>query len=216
MNNNRNFIYQFAIFLFSLIGVFLTFHMHFLTISEQDCQVGGCTAMFNSLSPLGISNVYWGMLFYISISMLSLISSISNDKRNKIIISIRNYLISFGFIYSILLVLYQFNIGFCKLCLISAIISAILFILILKIGFKNTSFQINQKNKYLYPSSIFAILLFITIDSINYKQINTNEYNQITIKDIKHDYKVSSSKTGSVLLGDSEAKVTIVKWTDFQ
>ena len=31
MNNNKNFIYQFAIFLFSFVGIFLTFRMHFLS-----------------------------------------------------------------------------------------------------------------------------------------------------------------------------------------
>ena len=140
MNKNNNFIYHFAIFLFSSIGIFLTYRMHMLNSLELDCGSGGCSNVFNSFHLFGISNIYIGMVHYTTLSALSFISLYSSDKINKWNISIRNTLIIVGFLYSIFLMLYLIlgEIGFCELCFYSACISTILFFSVIKSGFKNT------------------------------------------------------------------------------
>ena len=219
MNNNKNFIYQFAIFLFSFVGIFLTFHMHFLSSSQQECNLGSCLTIFDSISPLGISNIYWGMLYYITLTLLSLLAAIlKNEFKNKIIL-IRNYLIIFGFIYSIFLVLYQIlNIGLCELCLISSLICTLLFTLVILLGIKNTTnIKTYKHSNTLYASLSFVMIFAIVFNSINYKSTDSYELDLTMIqKQIESAPIYNIPISGSVVLGNPKAKITVLEFTDFQ
>jgi len=206
MNKNNNFIYHFAIFLFSSIGIFLTYRMHMLSSLELDCSSGGCSNVFNSFHLFGISNIYIGMVHYTTLSVLSFISLYSSDKINKWNISIRNNLIIVGFLYSTFLMSYLIlgEIGFCELCFYSACISTILFISIIKLGIQNTSVNVGGPIKHLYTISIAIIISLI----IFHNPVEENKQIALKTKDIPI--------TESIILGNPNATVTITEFTDFQ
>ena len=203
MNKNNNFIYHFAIFLFSSIGIFLTYRMHLLSTLNQECSSGSCLAVFESFSLFGISNIYIGMLHYSILTGLGLASIFLKKSIHKKLILIRNAMIVFGFLYSMFLISYIVfgDIGFCELCLYSASISSILFILAIKSGIRNTSVKVKGSMKYLYITSI-SIIIFLIISH------NPEEHIDSKPK------KISIAK--SVVLGNPNAKITITEFTDFQ
>ena len=219
MNKNNNFIYHFAIFLFSSIGIFLTYRMHMLNSLELDCGSGGCSNVFNSFHLFGISNIYIGMVHYTTLSALSFISLYSSDKINKWNISIRNTLIIVGFLYSIFLMLYLIlgEIGFCELCFYSACISTILFFSVIKSGFKNTSININNSTRYLYTISAAIIALLIVFHNPTKSESKIKNLTPTEIeKHIKEAKVYNIPISGSVVWGNPNAKVTITEFTDFQ
>jgi len=174
--------------------------MHFGLSNSQDCGVGGCLNTFNSFKPLGISNVYWGMLYYFSLTMLSMTPVILRlNNIYKFFIKTRNYLIISGFIYSAFLILYIAfsDANFCMLCFISFLICTSLFAITVKIKFSYTYKKSNLN--ILYPITLIICTLFIVF---NYNNVSKDTYN--------------ISISSSVVLGNPDARVTIVKWTDFQ
>jgi protein-disulfide isomerase/uncharacterized membrane protein len=78
----------------------------------------------------GVSNVVWGLLYYLVIAGLGFLVSRTSGTRLQQLKQLRAALIAIGFLYSGYLVYYQATqIGaFCKLCLTSAGIAAALFV----------------------------------------------------------------------------------------
>ena len=178
--------------------------MHFSLSNSQDCGIGGCLSTFNSFKPLGLSNVYWGMLYYCSLTILGMMPILLKlDDIYKIFIKVRNYMILSGFAYSAFLMLYIASSGlpFCALCFISFLICSLLFAILIKIKFSNTY---NKSNiNIVYPVTLVICALFIIF---NYTNISIS-------KDIDK-YRIPISN--SVVLGNPNARITIIKWTDFQ
>jgi protein-disulfide isomerase len=79
----------------------------------------------------GMSNVIWGLIFYLGLTVLSSATSVVGRKKLVRVKQLRAGLIGIGFLYSIYLVYVQLvQIGeYCKLCLISAGIVVALFAL---------------------------------------------------------------------------------------
>ena len=199
MNKNNN-LYQILIFILVSTGIYLTFHMHFNLSAGQDCSTGGCSNTFNALKPLGLSNVYWGMLYYFTLAILCLTPIVLRfNNFYTFFIRIRNYLIFSGFLYSTFLMLYiAFSrLPFCTLCFMSFLICSSLFAILIKIKFSDAY---NKSNANIaYPITLIICTLFIIFD---YTNINKDKYN-IPI-------------SNSVVLGNPNARVTIIEWTDFQ
>ena len=211
MNKNNNFIYHFAIFLFSSIGVFLTYRMHILHANNQNCgEDGSCLQAFNSFSIFGFSNIELGMFYYSTLTILGLGALFLNKTINKKISLLKNSMIVFGFIYSLYLVSYLFfsDLGFCELCLYSACICTILFILVIKSGFRRT-IEVKGKTKYLYLASI-SIIIFLIIFN------NSKELELESDKNFVDLPVYNIPIAGSVVLGNPNAMITITEFTDFQ
>ena len=202
MTEKSNKIYEILIFTLSAFGVLLTFHLH-ATQVDPICLLGepsSCTDLISSFKLLGISNIYWGLLYY---SVLVILSFITIFIPFRPLIQIRNYSIIFGFFYSIFLVGYQIAVNkFCFLCLISAAICLILFTLIIFSNFYKTHYSPNQKT--LKPKLLVLTIMIslIITDSI----ISNAKYNG------EHDIEINKS----VILGSHDAEITIIKWIDFQ
>ena len=202
MTEKSNKIYEILIFILSAFGVLLTFHLH-TTQLDPICLIGeknSCTNLISSLKLLGISNIYWGLLYYSSLLILSIIAIFISS---KISIQLRNYSIIFGFFYSIFLVGYQISENkFCFLCLISATICLLLFILLILSKFYKTHYIPDKAS--LIPKLLILVIitgLIITDHLINKPKFS--EYHQIEIEK-------------SIVLGNPEARITIIKWIDFQ
>jgi protein-disulfide isomerase len=94
-------------------------------------QLFNCQAVVTSGagSLFGISNVYWGMLFYLAVTVLSFLVMRAASASVATLKKVRAGLVGFGFLYSMYLVNYQINsIGeLCALCLTSAAIATMLF-----------------------------------------------------------------------------------------
>ncbi|HEX7071864.1 MAG TPA: vitamin K epoxide reductase family protein [Rhodothermales bacterium] len=131
-----------AIYILALLGVLVVVHLWIqqgrgfdrgclgFTTSEAVEASFDCEAVVESGagSMMGVSNAVWGLLFYLGVAALSFAISRSSDVlRLK---QARMALVTVGFLYSAYLVYYQANAigGYCALCLISACIVAILFV----------------------------------------------------------------------------------------
>ena len=202
VHSKSNQIYDILIFILSTFGVLITFHLH-ATKLDPICIIGSkssCTNLIDSLKLLGISNIYWGLLYY---CFLVLSSIIANIFPLRFLIQIRNLSIIFGFLYSIFLVIYQITINqFCFLCLLSATICFTLFFLLIVSKF----YKLNSlpKSKALKPKLIILTIMIslVIFDSI----INKIKFNG------EHDINIKNS----IILGNPDADITIIKWTDFQ
>ena len=211
--NKKDNLFQLSIFTFSLLGVFLTLYLHFEQLNnfEQGCTEGfDCKDVINSFKLLGLSNIYWGLIYYISILLFGLIPLISKLSINQTIIKLRNYLIIFGAIYSIFLISYQyFKLEeFCSLCLMSSLICFTLLVILIFSGFLKTHSIPNhsilkKKIMILFTSMLVITIYYFSGDSNNKVETKNNITYNIPI-------------LGSVELGNHNAKVTIIKWTDFQ
>ena len=216
MNKNNN-LYQILIFILVSAGIYLTFHMHFNLSAGQDCGAGGCSNTFNSFKPLGVSNVYWGMIYYFTLATLSMTPIILRlNDTYKIFIKIRNYLILSGFAYSAFLMLYiAFSgLSFCTLCFISFLICSSLFAIVIKTKFSNTYNKSNMN--IVYPITLAICTLFIILNYINPENSIKDLIDDIFAKksDLESTYNIPISN--SVVLGNPDARITIIKWTDFQ
>ena len=210
MSKNNNFIFHYAIFLFSSIGIFLTYRMHKLYSLNQECGTGNCNEIFNEVTFFGISNIYLGMAHYSILTTIGLSCIYLKKPIIKAIIPIRTLMIIIGFIYSIYLMSYIIftDVGFCELCFYSACISTILFLFTIRLGFKNTSFKQSEFFKYLYISTVLIMTLLITTHKPNIQPSFKNKTTNMATYDIPI--------SGSVVLGNPNAKVTITEFTDFQ
>lgn len=135
-------LYERILYVVALVGGLTTVHL-MLTAStnfEQDClfgafeaqtQVSGCQAALESAvgRPLGVSNAVWGGLFYLVVAVLTGTIALGAQTRRLWLKKARAALIGAGFLYSLFLTAYQFVVlpARCPLCLISALLVAMLF-----------------------------------------------------------------------------------------
>ena len=86
--------YQILIFTLSVLGILLTYHLH-LTKLNPFCLSGeanGCSTIINNIKgPFGISYIYWGLLYYLSLTLCSIIPLLISSKLNFYLIRVRNY-----------------------------------------------------------------------------------------------------------------------------
>ncbi|MFK7846419.1 MAG: thioredoxin domain-containing protein [Rhodothermales bacterium] len=143
----RPFIDQ-ALFALAIIGVIVTVHLWiqqgrgfdqgcwgFNPPAAGEVSTFNCEAVVTSDAGklLGISNVYWGMMFYGLLSVLGFLvgkATVNDVSKFK---KLRAGLIGLGFLYSLYLVNVQINgIGeYCALCLTSAGIMGVMFLIML-------------------------------------------------------------------------------------
>lgn len=93
-----------------------------------DCQTvvsSGAGSLF------GISNVFWGLLFYLGVAGLSVAVSFSSNEALRQFKWMRAALVAVGMAYTLYLIYYQYFIleEYCALCLTSALVVTTLFVL---------------------------------------------------------------------------------------
>ena len=141
---SRNNLLETGIWILAVLGMLVTFHLWIQQGRgfDQGCwgfnPPSGAETTFNCSvvvqsdagQILGISNVYWGMGFYIVIGLLSFLMAGAGNGRRTRLHQVRTLLIGVGFLYSMYLVNYQLSsLGeMCALCLTSAGISTLLFL----------------------------------------------------------------------------------------
>ncbi len=133
-----------AIFVLSLLGILVVVHLWIqtgrgfdrgcfgFTASEQVTATVDCEAVTTSAAGtlFGVSNVLWGLLFYVGLAVLSFMTvTVSADAVARVR-KLRALAIAAGFAYSLYLVYVQYVTldQFCRLCLISASVVAALFV----------------------------------------------------------------------------------------
>ncbi len=143
LSTYRPFIDQ-ALFALAIIGVIVTVHLWiqqgrgfdqgcwgFNPPSAEEAATFNCEAVVTSDAGklLGISNVYWGMIFYVLLSVMGFLVARAKGVDVAKFKKIRAGMIGLGFLYSGYLVYVQTtSIGeYCALCLTSAAIMAIMF-----------------------------------------------------------------------------------------
>lgn len=207
-------IFHKLVFLLSVLGILTTIHLYIMNergfdqgcfgfeTSQQVEDTFDCESVIEEgLVFLGMSNIFWGFIFYTALMLTSLLSVIISNKNKINFIFYRNLLILLGFSYSAYLAYYQHFIleEYCALCLISGLISAILFILLILSKFNNN----NPKNKNdLKPFFIFVLTFGLLIAGIDYyyfnfinkksEEIVNNENNKST--DIEHQCSFNDKK----------------------
>lgn len=123
-------------FILSLIGVIITIHLYIMdnrgfdrgclgfTTSQTIEAAFDCESVLDSEMGqiLGISNVYWGITFYLCLVFIHLILFFGSKHIQKIVKVVRILAISCGLFYSVFLVYYQKTVldEYCALCLMSA------------------------------------------------------------------------------------------------
>ena len=131
-----------AVFILGLLGILVVLHLWIQadrgfdrgcfgfssTPATVECEV---VTQSDAGTMFGVSNVIWGLVFYLGLSLLSFATVSVGPKKLVSVKQLRAGAIGIGFLYSLYLVYVQTaQIGeYCKLCLISAGIVAILFIL---------------------------------------------------------------------------------------
>ncbi len=147
LSTYRPFIDQ-ALFALAIIGVIVTVHLWIQQGRgfDQGCwgfnpPAAGETSAFNCEAVVtsdagkmfGISNVYWGMGFYALLSILGFMVGGAKEETVQKFKQMRAGMIGLGFLYSVYLVNVQINgIGeYCALCLTSAAIMTIMFLVML-------------------------------------------------------------------------------------
>ncbi len=137
-----------TLYALAIIGVMVTVHLWiqqgrgfdqgcwgFNPPSGADASTFNCEAVVTSDAGqlFGISNVYWGILFYTILSYLGFLVGRAKPGQVQKPKKIRGAMIGAGFLYSLYLVNVQINgIGeLCALCLTSAGIMALMFVVLL-------------------------------------------------------------------------------------
>ncbi len=128
------------IFVLGLVGILIVVHLWLQTGRGFDRGCLGfseptpafdCEAVVGSEAGklLGVSNIVWGLLFYLLVAWMSAAVMMVGDELRGKIKQARAVLITFGFLYSAYLFFVQYvQIGeFCLLCLLSALTAAALF-----------------------------------------------------------------------------------------
>ena len=211
----KNTLFQILIFIISVAGILLTLHLH-LTQENPACFEGGnCADVIGSLSgPFGISNIYWGMLYYLDLALLSILPLILSGKLAKYSITIRNYLIMLGFMYSIFLVIHQVLYGFCVMCLVSALFcTSMMIILLISKFLKDHPIPNKDVLKFYIP----ILLTGITVAIIDYNIDRTEEsFYTGSHSNLNSTKCFDILESNSVVFGNPNAAISIVKWTDYQ
>ncbi|MDX1741451.1 MAG: vitamin K epoxide reductase family protein, partial [Rhodothermales bacterium] len=131
-----------AVFILGLLGILVVVHLWIQagrgfdrgcfgfssTPATVECEV---VTQSDAGSMLGVSNIIWGLVFYVGLSVLSFATVVVGPQKLASVKQLRAGAIGVGFLYSLYLVYIQsVQIGeYCKLCLISAGIVATLFVL---------------------------------------------------------------------------------------
>lgn len=134
-----------AVFVLSLLGILVVVHLWIqtergfdrgcfgFTAPEQVAATVDCEAVTTSDagSMFGVSNVVWGLLYYLALAGLSFVTVAVTEGALARVKKYRALAIVAGFVYSLYLVYVQYVIldQLCRLCLISASIVAVLFVL---------------------------------------------------------------------------------------
>lgn len=133
------------IFIVALLGILTTVHLKIqsdrgfdrgcmgFTASEKVEATFNCEAVTKSASGqlLGVENAIWGLLFYLTVAGMSAWIVYTPEKKRPMARKARVALIVVGFAYSLYLSYLQYFVleDLCALCLISAIIATVLFLL---------------------------------------------------------------------------------------
>ncbi len=165
-----------TIYALSLVGILVVVHLWIMVGRgfdrgcfgfDQPTQFVECEAVIQSDAGtlFGISNSVWGLVFYGGIFALSLAVSFGGG-RSRQARTLRQAVISVGFLYAGYLVYVQaFQIGaFCKLCLISAGLVAVLTALATYDSFRNSMEPNPMQGKKLFTGLALATLLIAIVD----------------------------------------------------
>ena len=174
------------IFIFSILGILTTVHLYLMNergfdrgcfgfeTSEQVEDTFDCESVIDQgLKIMGMSNIFWGFLFYSAIMALGLIPIFFKKLNLDFYKNIKNYLIIFGFLYSAYLAYHQHFIieEYCALCLISGVISTILFILFILSPKNVKSYQMEFNNIH-YIIILVIGFLFAGTDYFYFNVLN--------------------------------------------
>jgi len=182
MNKGRNF--ERIIIVLTLFGLFTTIHLWLM--SERGFDRGcmgfssgaGVEETFNCKMVLesdmstmmGISNVFWGMMFYAMLTLLNLLIYFTYDRLQRVIRTVRLLNITIGASYSILLSSYQvyWIESLCALCLTSAAILLLLFITSI-FYWKVFPIKLTIPHAHLWFFSVtMIIIMFLSVGDILY------------------------------------------------
>lgn len=165
------------VYALSLIGILVVVHLHIMVgrgfdrgcfgFSEPTATVE-CEAVLQSDAGtlMGVSNAVWGLLFYLALVALSLAVSFGGKAMSDAARKARVALTSVGLLYSGYLIYYQATqIGaWCKLCVISASLVALLSILIALDFFRGSSQTLPMQSKKLFAALAGVTVLIAVVD----------------------------------------------------
>lgn len=145
-------VLDFITFALSLLGILVVVHLMIQSGRGFDRGCFGfsapdptfnCEAVVNSDAGklMGVSNVYWGLGFYLIVAALSFLVLLRNGAPLRKIKTLRAFMLIGGLCYSSYLSYVQyFQLGeFCKLCIMSASIVVLMFITMLREYFTRAS-----------------------------------------------------------------------------
>ena len=226
-----------VLFVLALAGLLVTIHLGIQQSRgfDQGCwgfnppdggaETFNCSAVVQSGagSILGISNVYWGMMFYGALALLGWLVLKASMPRLQLWNTLRAGIIGFGFIYSMYLVNYQFNsIGeLCALCLTSAGIATTLFLVQLARIFtkppgENTiSFEM-PKEARLYSGLALAVVVLAGADYLYFQNLGepaTQSSNQVAADALNNS---SAVQPASGAASSCEYDTNIPVFADFE
>jgi protein-disulfide isomerase/uncharacterized membrane protein len=165
-----------AVFVLGLLGILVVVHLWIQagrgfdrgcfgfssTPATVECEV---VTQSDAGSMLGVSNIIWGLAFYVGLSILSFATVAVDSQKLATVKQFRAAAIGVGFLYSLYLVYIQsVQIGeYCKLCLISAGIVATLFVLQV-IDFRSKPGAVSSDSDTVGKSyRVFAGLAAVTV-----------------------------------------------------
>ena len=139
--------FEAAIYALALLGILVVVHLWIqqgrgfdrgclgFTTSEAVEASFDCEAVVESGAGtlFGISNAVLGLLFYLAVAALTFLVTLRRNDEIRLLKQLRLLLVTGGTLYSAWLVYYQASSigGYCALCLISASVVALLFVLLL-------------------------------------------------------------------------------------
>ena len=171
----------------SLIGVLVAVHlwiqdsrgfdrgcMGFTTLEGVE-EAFDCESVLDSEYSkfLGISNVYWGLLFYLILSSMGVLILNSDGNKQKYFRLIRLLMICAGLLYSIYLIYTQYFVlgEFCALCLMSAVVTTLLFIsqMVYFAKHRIPSLHTNVAEKEFFKKAIITVCVVSIVDIAYFK-----------------------------------------------
>ncbi len=185
-----------ALFALAIIGVIVTVHLWiqqgrgfdqgcwgFNPPAAGETSVFDCEAVVTSDAGkmFGISNVYWGMVFYALLSLVGFLVGRARATEVQKFKQIRAGLVGLGFLYSVYLVNVQVNgIGeYCALCLTSAAIMTIMFLITLYDVFTSKQAAEGEQPALPIATNFYKILpgvavLLIAADLLYFNNLELN------------------------------------------
>ena len=176
-----------VLFVLAMLGILTTVHLWiqqgrgfdqgcwgFNPPSAEEAATFNCEAVVQSDAGklFGISNVYWGMLFYLVVAILGYTVGKAEEERVGPLKRLRGALIAIGFVYSLYLVYYQFNsIGeLCALCLTSAGIAASMFVaLLIDVGTsKSVEPVVAPASNFRFYKAVASVVALLAVADLVY------------------------------------------------